>query len=185
LGASILAVYLALSGIGTNLMPALTDAGFTSTQAATMQSVFGIAVILGRVAVGYLVDRFWAPAVAALALGLPALGCLILAEPASLGLVAVAVLLIGGAAGAELDLMSFLATKYFGLRHYAKIYATLYALLAVAGGTAPMLFARTFDLTRSYTTSFLITAGLFVFGAVILLTLGRYPTFGAAREGVS
>jgi hypothetical protein len=86
-----------------------------------------------------------------------------------------AALLIGFAAGAELDLMAFFAARYFGLRHYAKIYAILYAILAVAGGTAPMLFARVFDVTASYETSFMIAAGLFVFGAVILLGLGRYP----------
>jgi hypothetical protein len=98
-----------------------------------MQSVFGFAVIGGRTMVGYLVDRFWAPAVAAVALGLPVVGCLILLDPGSTASIVFAVLLLGGAAGAELDLMSFLATRYFGLRHYAKIYAVLYALLAVAG----------------------------------------------------
>ena len=180
LGASILGIYLALSGIGTNLIPALTDSGLTPTQAAWMQSVFGLAVILGRLAVGALIDRFWAPAVAAVALGVPAIGCLILLEPHSLVVTAFAVLLLGAAAGAELDLMAFLAAKYFGLAHYAKVYAVLYALLAVAGGTAPMIFARAYDLTASYDTSFLIAAGFFVFGALILLLLGRYPRLSPA-----
>jgi hypothetical protein len=130
--------------------------------------------------VGALIDRFWAPVVAAVALGVPALGCLILLESHSLVATAFAVLLLGAAAGAELDLMAFLAAKYFGLAHYAKVYAVLYALLAVAGGTAPMIFARAYDLTASYDTSFLIAAGFFVFGALILLLLGRYPRLARA-----
>jgi OFA family oxalate/formate antiporter-like MFS transporter len=178
LAGSILAIYLALSGIGTNLIPALTDGGLSPARAATIASLFGVAVIVGRLIVGFLVDRYWAPGVAAVALGLPVIGCLILMEPASPARSAVAVLLLGVAAGAELDLMSFLATKYFGVKHYAKIYAVLYAMLAVAGGTAPMLFARLFDLTQSYETAFVIAAGFFAFGAAILLTLGRYPKLG-------
>jgi MFS transporter, OFA family, oxalate/formate antiporter len=84
--------------------------------------------------------------------------------------------LIGIAAGAELDLMAFFASRYFGLRHYAKIYAILYAILAIAGGAAPMLFARLYDTSGSYSISFQIATALFLVGAVLPLLLGRYPT---------
>lgn len=172
---SIFAIYMAVSGISPNLIAALTDKGFTAASAATVQGVYGFAIILGRLVVGYLVDRYWAPGVALVSLSLPAIGCLVLTGTPDFAWAVIAALLIGFAAGAELDLMAFFAARYFGLRHYAKIYAILYAILAVAGGTAPMLFARVFDLTASYEISFLIATGLFVFGAVILLALGRYP----------
>lgn len=174
---SIFAIYLAVSGISPNLIAALTDKGFTPASAATVQGVYGFAIIVGRLVVGWAIDRWWAPGVALVALSLPAVGCLILAGSFDFALAAFAALLIGFAAGAELDLMAFLAARYFGLRHYAKIYAILYATLAVAGGLAPILFARIFDVTRSYDTSLLIASGLFVFGATILLALGRYPRY--------
>ncbi len=179
LSASIFAIYLAVSGISPNLISALTDKGFTAASAATVQGVYGFAIIVGRLAVGWLVDRYWAPGVALVSLSLPAIGCLILTGSPDLPTAMLAALLIGFAAGAELDLMAFFAARYFGLRHYSKIYAILYAILAIAGGSAPMLFARVFDVTSSYEISFLIAAGLFVFGAVILLGLGRYPQPGA------
>lgn len=172
---SIFSIYLAVSGISPNLIAALTDKGMAVGLAAKVQGVLGFAIILGRVAVGWLVDRFWAPGVAFVALSLPVIGCLVLTGPPELGWVVLAVLLIGFAAGAELDLMAFFAARYFGLRHYAKIYSILYALLAIAGGTAPMLFAMVYDRTASYDISFLIASALFAFGAVILLALGRYP----------
>jgi MFS family permease len=176
---SIFAIYLAVSGISPNLIAALTDKGFTAASAATVQGVYGFAIIVGRLVVGWLVDRYWAPGVALVSLSLPAIGCLILTGSPDFRMAALAALLIGFAAGAELDLMAFFAARYFGLRHYAKIYAILYAILAVAGGLAPMLFARVFDVTSSYEISFLIAAGLFVFGATILPALGRYPQPGA------
>ncbi len=172
---SIFMIYLAVSGISPNLIAALTDKGFSPTDAATAQGAYGLAIIAARLLVGYLIDRFWAPGVALIALSLPAIGCLVLTGAPHFATVIAAASLIGFAAGAELDLMSFLAARYFGLRHYAKIYAVLYATLALAGGIAPMLFARVFDRTASYDISFLSAAGLFVTGAVLLLALGRYP----------
>jgi MFS family permease len=182
LSTSILAIYLAVSGISPNLIPALTDKGMSPARAATAQGVLGFAIIIGRVLVGHLIDRFWAPGVALVALSLPVIGCLILTGPPDFTMTLVAVLLIGIAAGAELDLMSFFASRYFGLRHYSKIYAILYALLAVAGGAAPMLFAGVYDRTASYDTSFYVAAVLFAFGATILLTLGRYPSQAVAPD---
>ncbi len=173
--ASILSIYLAVSGISPNLIAALTDKGFTASDAATAQGVYGFSIIVGRLVVGYLVDRFWAPGVAVVSLSLPAVGCLILTGSPEFGWVIAATLLIGFAAGAELDLMAFFAARYFGLAHYSKIYGILYAILAVAGGVAPMLFARVYDVTSSYEISFLIATGLFLFGALIVLALGRYP----------
>ncbi len=173
---SILAVYMAVSGIGPNLIPALTDRGFTTSEAATVLSVFGGSIIVGRVVVGYLVDRFWAPGVATLSLLLPVIGCLILLDTSDFIWASTAALLIGFAAGAELDLMSFLAARYFGLKHYAQIYSVLYASLAVCSGTAPMLFARVYDATSNYDVGFYVATGLFAFGALILLLLGPYPS---------
>ena len=172
---SIFIVYMAVSGIGTNLVPAMTDNGFSSSRAAAVQSVFGGAIIIGRVAVGYLVDRFWAPGVAFASLLLPVAGSLIMTTELTFGLAATAALLIGFAAGAELDLMSFLAARYFGLKHYGKIYAILYAALAVCSGTAPMLFARVYDRFQSYEIGFYTISVMFAVGALLVLALGRYP----------
>lgn len=172
---SILLVYMAMAGIVPNLMPALQDQGIIAERAATAISIFGITVIAGRLLVGYLVDHLWAPGVAAVAIALPVVGSLLLYGQPSFLTSCIAAGLLGFAAGAELDLMSFLAAKYFGLLHYAKIYAVLYAALALASGIAPMLFARIFDITASYDIGFLIGAGLFATGSLMVLSLGRYP----------
>jgi MFS transporter, OFA family, oxalate/formate antiporter len=172
---SILAVYMAVSGISPNLIASLTDKGFSPARAASAQSMYGLAIILGRLGIGILVDRFWAPAVGFVALLLPAIGCSILTGSPSFGWVLIATLMIGLAAGAELDLMAYLCASYFGVRHYAKIYAVLYAILATASGTAPFLFAGVYDRTHSYRLSFIVAAALFVLGAGTLPLLGRYP----------
>lgn len=172
---SILFAYMGFSGIGPNLFPSMTDDGFSRSEAATIQSIFGGSIIVGRVLVGYTLDRLWAPGVAAVALLMPALGTWILYGDQTLVMAAVATFLIGFAAGAELDLMAFLAARYFGLKHYATIYSVLYATLAVCSGTAPMLFAAVFDKTASYDFGFMVASGLFVVSTFLILLMGRYP----------
>ena len=172
---SIFVVYIAMSGMVPNLIPALIDQGIGAQLAATAISVFGVTVILGRLIVGHLVDILWAPGVAAFAIALPVIGSLLLAGSPAFFTACVAAGLLGFAAGAELDLMSFLAAKYFGLLNYSQIYAVLYAALALASGVAPMLFALIFDKFGSYEIGFTIGALFFAAGALIVLTLGRYP----------
>ena len=75
---SIFLVYIAMSGMVPNLIPALQDQGIPAQKAATAISIFGIAVIAGRLIVGYLVDKLWAPGVAAVAISLPVIGSLML-----------------------------------------------------------------------------------------------------------
>lgn len=173
---SIFMVYIAMSGMVPNLIPALTDDGIPAQKAATAISVFGVTVIAGRLIVGYLVDHLWAPGVAAVAIALPVAGSLILFSGPDFFMACVAAGLLGFAAGAELDLMSFLAARYFGTLHYARIYAILYAALALASGIAPAMFAYIYDVSASYSFGFAAGALMFALACLMLLALGRYPT---------
>lgn len=172
---SILAMYLGIAGIIPNLIPALADKGIPAQSAAFATSAFGVSVIVGRLLVGTLVDRFWAPGVAAFILTPAAAGCLLLTGQPTIGVAIGAAVLIGLAAGAELDLLAFLTARYFGLRGYAKTYGLLYAGVALAGGTGPMAFAYIHQVAGSFDVSFAISAALFLIGGPAALTLGRYP----------
>ncbi|WP_245739287.1 MFS transporter [Sphingomonas rubra] len=172
---SILAMYLGIAGIIPNLIPALADKGIPARSAAFATSAFGVSVIVGRLLVGSLVDRFWAPGVAAVILTPAAAGCLLLTGQPTIGVAIGAAVLIGLAAGAELDLLAFLTARYFGLRGYAKTYGLLYAGVALAGGTGPMAFAYIHQVAGSFDVSFAISAALFLLGGPAALTLGRYP----------
>jgi predicted MFS family arabinose efflux permease len=177
LAASILSVYLAVSGILTNLVPAITDMGISQENAALITGSLGISLIFGRIIAGLLMDRFWAPGVAAIILMTPVASCLIFFIGAPVPLLLFAALLLGLAAGAELDILAFLTACYFGLAHYANIYAWLYAALAIGSASAPTLFATIYDINGTYAHGFAIGSGFFAFGALSLLFLGPYPKF--------
>src|SRR5690606_35627706 len=59
-----------------NIVPLLQDMGFSAMEASQMLGALAGSLVAGRIIVGYLVDRFWAPAVACVAFLLPAIGCL-------------------------------------------------------------------------------------------------------------
>lgn len=174
---SIIALYLGINGIIPNLIPSLTDDGHSADQAALAQSAFAVALVGGRLGVGYLIDRFWAPGVAAMVIIPSMIGCLILMSRPTIGMAMLAAGLVGMAAGAELDLLALLTSRYFGIRNFPRVYSFLYAAVAASGSIAPFTFAKLYELTGSYHISFGISAGLFAFGGSILLTLGRYPKF--------
>jgi MFS family permease len=141
-----------------------------------MMGSLGVAVLAGRFITGYLLDRVWVPALAAVELSLPAISCLVLSRGVSHGwLTAAAVFVVGFASGAEFDLIPYCAARYFGMRRFGTIYAAIYTITSSAAGLAPPLFGWAFDKTGSYTLILEATAGCFVAGATVLLLLGPYP----------
>lgn len=178
LGLALFFVAAGISGLITNLVPLLVDKGRTAADAAGYAGLIGISVIVGRLFAGFLVDHFWAPMVAAVFLSAPCVAALVLAGPSTTPiLIGTSALIIGLAAGAELDLLAFLTSRYFGLRHYGAIYGGQYVFFSIGAGLAPVGFGRAYDVFGSYDNVLIIVAVMSVVGAGLMLTLGRYPDF--------
>jgi len=183
MGIGLLFVCCGVAGLISNLVPLLIDRGYTATDAAGFAGFVGLMVIVGRVVVGYLVDRIWAPIIACIFLILPAISCVLLAQDnLTPVMIYTSALLIGLAAGAELDLIAFLTSRYFGLKNYGQIYGGQFVFFAVGSGAAPAIFGWSQDVTGSYAMILYSTAALFVIGALLMLMLGKYPEFEAAQE---
>lgn len=175
LGSATFFIYVAVGGLIPNIVPALTDAGLSTDDAVAIMGFFGLAIIAGRILIGSLVDHLWAPAVAACVLLPAAAACFAFQLPLSFGAYSLAAMLIGMATGMELDMLGFLATRYFGLAHFAPIYGRLYMFVSIGAGSAPFAFGSAFDLTGSYALPLSLAAALLLAGAAGLLALGRYP----------
>ena len=166
-----------------NMENIVKTAGFSGPDIVSLVSLIGLSVIAGRVVGGWLIDRFWAPGIAFFMLSAPALACWMFAHgDLTYATAAGSIILIGFAAGVEYDLMAFLVARYFGLKSYGAIYGSLYGFFALGAGIGPVVFGRAFDATGTYDGPLMLSAGLLVAGAVLLLLLGRYRTFGATAE---
>jgi MFS family permease len=178
MGIGLLLVAAGISGLIVNLVPLLVKKGLSASSAAGYAGLIGVNVILGRLLAGYLIDRFWAPMIAAIFLCAPCVAALILTG-SDIGppLIIISALIIGLAAGAELDLFAYLSGRFFGLRHYGAIYGGQYIFFSIGAGIAPFAFGRVFDHYGSYDHILLVVATMSVVGASLMLTLGRYPNF--------
>jgi cyanate permease len=166
-----------------HLVPLLTDAGLSRNVAARIAGLMGFAIIAGRLSVGVFVDRLHGPYVAAVYLLFPVLGCLILAlSTITAGVAMAAVVMIGLAAGAEVDLIAFLISRYFGLKAYGAIYGWLLVPFGLGAGLGPLLSGWMYDRHGNYMPTLYGAALVFTLGAALIGTLGRYPVFAASRE---
>jgi MFS family permease len=169
-------------------LPALlTDRGSTAQLAAFASSLLGVGLFIGRVGCGYLLDQFFAPRVAALLFTAVAMGIAFLALSHAISSALVAAPLVGLGLGAEVDIIAYLTSRYFGLRSYGEIFGSIWAVFAVSGGLGAYLMGFGFDRTGSYVVplrGFLCAA---VIAALLPMLLGPYRygvglSSGAARE---
>ncbi|QSE86668.1 MFS transporter [Rhodococcus koreensis] len=157
-----------------NLVPLLREAGVSSGSAARTVGLIGISMIMSRLVVGWLVDRFFAPRVAACVVFVTALGFAALAfGGAALG--TVAALAVGLALGAEVDLLGNLTSRYYAMAQYGRMFGVLYAVFSLGVAVSPLLAAVLHRVTGSYTVPLAISAILLVVVAAIFFTAPRYP----------
>ena len=86
-----------------------------------------------------------------------------------------AAIFIGLAGGAEFDLVAYMTSRYFGLRHYGKLYGILFSSVIAGAALGPLMFGFGFDMTGSYQAVLLTVTGLFLVGSASQLLLGPYP----------
>jgi MFS transporter, OFA family, oxalate/formate antiporter len=181
---SVFLVMMAYSGSHVHMKEILKLKGYSDGQAAGMFSIIGFSILAGRLLTGYLFDKFWAPGIAAVALALPAISCWILFhDHNATALTVTALVLLGFAAGAESDMLAFMAGKYFGMKNYGKIYGALYIAFGMASAISPFVYGAVRDATGDYNLMLKACVALFLFGAVLLLSLGQYPDFKKVQEG--
>jgi MFS family permease len=166
----------AVLGLLTSVIPLLRDKGFNAATASGIFSSFGVSLVVGRIVVGYLLDRLWPAGVSAAALALPAIGCLMLVNiNSNVPALVAACALIGIGTGAEFDISAYLLARYFGMRDFGRLYGLLLGIVTFASALAPALFAVLYRSSGSYDSMLRVAVCCFIVGPVLLLTLGQCP----------
>jgi len=165
---------ISMNGAITHLSPLLTDRGLTTASAALCASLLGGSSLLGRIFVGWLLDRFFGPHVAFAINAVTALGILLLARADGFATGALAAALIGIGAGGEAAITPYLLTRYFGLRSFSTLYGFTWTFYAAAGAIGPVILGRTFDLTGSYSSLLTLLASALGIIALSNFLLPRY-----------
>jgi MFS family permease len=165
---------ISMNGAITHLSALLTDRGLTGGKAALCASILGGSSLLGRIAVGWLLDRFFGPRVAFVINVITALGIFLLARANSFPAGCLAAALIGIGAGGEAAITPYLLTRYFGLRAFSTLYGLTWTFYAAAGAIGPVILGRAFDATGSYASLLVLLAAALGLAAGANLLLPRY-----------
>lgn len=160
-----------LYGLIPHMVPLLTDRGVSPAAAAGVASVFGLATFAGRIAIGFLVDKFDARMIAVTFFSISAVGLGLLAVPLPNWAMIAPALLLGGSLGAEVDMLAYLTSRYFGLKCFAQIFGALFGAVLVAMGLGPVAFGLVFDLTGSYGAMLALGAPACLISAGLMLLL--------------
>jgi MFS transporter, OFA family, oxalate/formate antiporter len=173
---SIFLIAAAYGGAHIHMPAIVKDHGLEAKDAAGIMGIVGTGLLVGRIGVGFLLDRIWGPAVAFPVLCLPAIACyLLMGTSTDTAFISLAAFLLGFAAGAESDLIAFLAARYFGMAHFGRIYGMLYMPFGLCSAISPLVYGIVRDRTGSYDPILSVAAVVFVAGGSLLLLLGRYP----------
>ena len=171
---ALLVALLGTSGMLIHFVPFLTDAGFPPTRAGAVASLIGVGLLAGRLSSGWLMDRFFAPLIGALVLGVAGVGflatALLGADAAAFG-----ALSIGLVIGFELDMMGYLTVRYFGLVAFGRIYGVLYGAVLVGTALSPALYGALLALTGHYTAAFWVGTASLALAAYMLAGLPPFP----------
>jgi MFS family permease len=118
--------------------------------------------------------------------GLSIIGMCILASGATGPLAQVGAVFCGGGIGAEIDIMGFMLSRYFGMRNFGKIYGLIFAAFNLGTGFGPAISGWTYDFYgKSYTPILIVYMVMLGLVCLALLTLGQYaykPAQSPAEE---
>ena len=169
--------YAPMIAIMSHAYPMLVGRGIDGGTASWLIGALGATSLVGALLTGFLLDRFWAPAVAAVLMSFGFAGSLILAlmpvgslETALLGTV-----LIGFTLGAEIDICAFVVARYCGIRNYSAIYGVTVLSISFASAAGVSAMGFLYDANGSYFVPLIAASCCFLLASFAYLALGKYP----------
>lgn len=169
---SFFAIALSVNGYIVHLVPLMIDSGLSPTRAAWFGGIIGIAAIIGRLTVGYLLDQLPAVLIGVGIFLLAACG-IVLLDVFGAQAAMVTALLIGFTVGAEVDLVAYLVSRLFAQKDYSRFFSRVYSAFVFGSGLSPFVAGWIYDTYGSYAHFLRISGALLVLVSVTFLMIYR------------
>lgn len=171
------------SGVSVHLVRIVSESGVPMDSAVQIAATAGIAGLIGKLGVGWLLDRVQGSVIPFFGFATGAVGHFLLiglfggTTPLLLG-----AMCIGFASGAGLQISAYLVSRYAGLRNYGTIFGTIASMMMAGTAVGPLFAGTVHDLTGSYDMLEIIAAPVMLLAAMLFIGLGPYPVFGRVEE---
>jgi len=164
-----------LIGAIAHFVPLMVDQGISAQSAAGYASVIGLSVIFGRIGIGVLVDRFFAPRVIFVFFLAPIFAFLAIRFLGGEVTYFFAAIGIGCALGAEVDVIAYLVSKYFGWAHYGRLYGLMFAAYTIGAANGPLILGAFYESNQNYDDALLFLTIMPILAAVSICWLPKFP----------
>jgi MFS family permease len=161
-------------GVLANLVPMMMDHGFTPAEAARVAGLSGLAVVVVRGGLGWVLDRVHAPYVLAVVAVIAGAVPLLLAYGEGPATGYLAAVLLGSAIGAEVDFVSYLVRRYFDPAAFGRLYGIAFGLYILGTAIGPVTLGYSFDHLGGYRPGLLLFAVFGLLAAAAALGMPRY-----------
>jgi MFS family permease len=157
--------------------------GVPPVSAAAVLTVAGVAMFVGRLASGVILDRYFAPRVTAGITLLSILGLALLVIETEGAMVYVAAALLGLGLGSEMDAAAYLTSRAFGQRSFGAIYGSMTLAYGLASAIGPATVGALLSSGVEPSLIFLVCLALLIPAFVLVLSLRpRSFPFGGVGE---
>jgi MFS family permease len=163
---------LTATSLVTQQAPLLVESGRTAVQAGVIVSLFGFALLVARIFVGFIIDHIFAPRVMTLVSIGGALSCVLYAAAPQAAIVSA--ILLGLLLGAEFDVLAFMIKRYFGNVAYGRLYGVIFGVFYLGSGLGIAGLSASRQNFGNYDTGLYIAAGILVAASLIAFLLPRY-----------
>jgi sugar phosphate permease len=158
------------AGLVLHVLPYMTDTGISETVAVLVLSVHSLTGAGGIMLAGFLRDRFGVRTVLAADLALNAIAVATLLVVGAAWAALLWSMLYGVAQGASVPLQRLMYADYFGRRNLGSIEGVVRAVQNVAQASGPLVAAFAYDVTQSYTLIFAVFIATNLTAAVLVFT---------------
>jgi cyanate permease len=76
--------------------------------------------------------------------------------------------------GAEIDLLGYLTSRYFGLQRFGRLFGVMFAGFLLGAAPGPVIYGAVFDAWGNYVPALSGAAILLVLAALVMLILPEY-----------
>ena len=179
---AIASISIAVPGLLIHFAPLVTRSGMSARQAAWMMSLIGGTQILSRLATGMVVDRLFAPRVAASIMVAASAGIATMAWGGA-GSTVIGAIAVGLAFGAEADLVGYLAGRYYPPQHFGRVFGIFYAVFLGGMALSPSVYGLVVDHAGSYVPALVGASIMLLAAASLFLTLPAFPAASSLASG--
>ncbi len=172
LGLAMTFSYFALVSITTHIMPYFDSIGMPRATAGLLATGAPLISIAGRVASGWLGDKYNVKVVTTVFFLVLALGmvCFIFATGEAIWMIIPAIILYGIGWGGNFTLRAPLLREYFGRGNYGFIFGIMIGLVTLGGIAGPLFAGWIYDTFASYRLAWIAFAVLVFVSTIIIAT---------------